>query len=1111
MFASSAWILVATSVLAADADTMDWNERILADKPVARWTFEPTGSESATAANDSDRPAGDLDTSAEGPRPPEFPRLPNDNHALRLRGKSALKVPDTGTGSPLDFTNGDSMTLEAWVQLDKIDGGQTVYVIGKGRTGNKGFASDNQNYGLRLVGTNGQAVPGFLFRDADNRPGEITDWHRWDATEGFTPDGEWHHVALTYEFGKPDSIRAYVDGASVAGKWSGYGGPTEEPPVVDDDELWIGSSMGLSAGASLVGAIDEVAIYRSVLSPEAIASRYERILPPSYQTPTELIVSDSVLIEVMTRIPEKKGWKFPIPEPMERFTQSTWALTELPRFYTPHGVQADRGNPLLVRMSGRRVVPSGPFRILVRARSAAILRINGEIVAELDYPTRTSDAHGALYELKSEVSPKIRPPQPGDHETVVSFEGDGQEHVISLDLILGGRERRPETGETCLAFETSPDQFQVLGTPSDLPLTDVDWEAWAEREAERLTWENQQRRRVASTAYDQFWERRHQEARKLLGLDDVPALSSSAIDGRLNTALESGGMKPLASIDDLAFLRRVSLDLVGTVPSPEQIAAFEQDPPESRRELAVDRLLADRGWADHWIGYWQDVLGENPNVVNPTLNNTGPFRFWIEESFLDNKPLDRFVSELILMEGSTHYGGPAGFELATQNDAPMAAKAHVLAQAFLGMEMTCARCHDAPFHDFSQQDLFSLAAMLKRDAESVPKTSTIPGDPEAQASLLVKVTLRPGVPVPPAWPFAELASQQLPESWFEKPGDTREQLATRVTSPFNTRFADVAVNRMWQRYFGRGLVEPIADWEHAKPSHPELLADLSRELVRSGYDLKHMARLMVLTDAYRRQVDPDGAAGPHAAVFAAAMPRRLSAEQLLDSLFVVSGKSFRTEDLNIDVDGLRSFKSSLNLGTPRRAWQLGALSNERDRPSLSLPGIQSLADVLETFGWRPNRPDPRSARPNETTVLQPAILANGAVARRTTQLSDDSRFTDLALEDVSLDQFVEQTYLAVLTRRPTDDEKSAAAGLLSAGFETRRRLDQPRQAVLRPRATGVSWTNHLQPEANDRKIAYAEAVERGDPATARLTPVWREAAEDLVWVLINSPEFVFVP
>jgi len=539
--------------------------------------------------------------------------------------------------------------------------------------------------------------------------------------------------------------------------------------------------------------------------------------------------------------------------------------------------------------------------------------------------------------------------------------------------------------------------------------------------------------------------------------------------------------------------------------------AINPQPSTLNRSAVIDRLLAMPGWADHWVGTWQDVLAENPNIVNPTLNNTGPFRWWLHESFSDNKPFDRFATELILMEGSTHYGGPAGFGLATQNDSPMAAKAHVLAQAFLGMEMKCARCHDAPYHDFKQRDLFSLAAMLKRGEEKVPKTSTIPGDPAVVASLLVKVTLKPGEAIAPTWPFAEELTAKYADDILFNPQDQREQLAALVTSPANRRFAQVIVNRMWHRYLGRGLVEPIDDWEHAAPSHPELLEYLERELIRSGYDLKHVARLILNSHAYQRRADALATGdSKRSALFAGPAPRRMSAEQVVDSLFAAVGKPFHVEEMSVDLDSQRSFESSLSMGVPQRAWQFASLSNERDRPALTLPAAQTIVNVLETFGWRASRPDPLSVRPVETTVLQPAVLANGVAAKRISQLSDDSLVTELALDEMPLTEFIDSVYRAILTRPATSEERELFRELLVDGYDSRR-MDAPIVKPLPPKNTGVTWSNHQRPEASDRKLALAKELEAGDPPTKRLRADWRERAEDMVWTLINSPEFVFVP
>ena len=142
----------------------------------------------------------------------------------------------------------------------------------------------------------------------------------------------------------------------------------------------------------------------------------------------------------------------------------------------------------------------------------------------------------------------------------------------------------------------------------------------------------------------------------------------------------SSGHRDLTpTADDLAFLRRVTLDTVGLVPTEAEVRAFLGDDRPDRRARVIDRLLADPRGADHWVGYWQDVLAENPNILNPTLNNTGPFRWWIYESLLDKKPVDRFVTELIGMEGSLRQGGPAGFAMASENDVPMAEKGMIVA------------------------------------------------------------------------------------------------------------------------------------------------------------------------------------------------------------------------------------------------------------------------------------------------------------------------------------------------------------------------------------------------------------------------------------------------
>ena len=563
--------------------------------------------------------------------------------------------------------------------------------------------------------------------------------------------------------------------------------------------------------------------------------------------------------------------------------------------------------------------------------------------------------------------------------------------------------------------------------------------------------------------------------------------------------------------DDLTFLRRVSLDTVGVTPTEPEIAAFLADRSPDRRARVIDRLLADPRWADQWMGYWLDVLAENPNLINPTLNNTGPFRWWLHESLVDNKPLDLFVTELVRLEGSERFGGPAGFGVATQNDVPMAAKGIILSSAFLGVEMKCARCHDAPTHAWKQKELFEFSALLQTTPIKLPATSSVVMDNLRLGGRepMIEVTLAPGASVAPAWPFATFCDEATATALAEKPDHTRDRLAALITAPQNERFAQVMANRIWQRFMGRGLVENVGDWEKSVTSHPDLLRWLGRELVRSGYDTKVIARLVLNSHAYQRATDATLAAT--SPLFIAPAPRRMAAEQLVDSLFAATGKPFSVEAVNLDVDSVRTIDNALDLGRARRAWMLASTSNERDRPSLMLPRIQAVAEVLEVFGWRGARPDASNGvREVSANILQPALLSNGTMMLWLTRLSDDHDLTRVALEDRGLDALVDRLFLRLLTRHPTAAEKSFYRDALTPGYTTR--VVAGAKATEKPpaRRKFVGWSNHMKSEANSLRLEEEAAARQGDTPTARLEPEWRRRFEDVLWALLNAPEWTHI-
>ncbi|MCB1079939.1 MAG: LamG domain-containing protein, partial [Verrucomicrobiae bacterium] len=241
--------------------------------PVAWWSF------------DTDKPEqGEIEGSVElgkpGPTSKQFRSFPDNNRAAAFTSKDGkatgfIQLEDVGAGSQFDFDNGDPITIEAWVNPDAdLPKGANMYILGKGRTSNPGVEANNQNYGFRVFESGGFLKLSWLFRsraEAD-KPG---DWHRWDSNDGFKAGSGWHHVAISYLFGDPDSIRGYIDGEAVTGIWSSaYAGGTKRPPVVDDDDIWVGTSGGKNASVTFHGLLDEVALYRRLLTEEQLADRF---------------------------------------------------------------------------------------------------------------------------------------------------------------------------------------------------------------------------------------------------------------------------------------------------------------------------------------------------------------------------------------------------------------------------------------------------------------------------------------------------------------------------------------------------------------------------------------------------------------------------------------------------------------------------------------------------------------------------------------------------------------------------------------------------------------------------------------------------------------------
>lgn len=1211
---------------------------VLAQDSAMRWDFDSEAEVRLSAR-------GNVRFEQAGPRPPEFPDMPAENQAIQLEAGAYLSVADEGPDSHFDFNNGDTITIEAWVSPSETPNGQPLYIIGKGRTGSPKFHPDNQNWALRIVGSQGDVRLSFLF--ATERSAGDQHWHRWTSKQTFPVATGWHHLAVSYTFGEPTSIRGWINGAPTEGTWD-LGGATTLPPVVDDDQVRIGERYE--------GLLDGIAVHRAALDDATIAARFHRVGKPrvrrlQQERMPELgeIPEGRVLVQLGEGLPTEKRWLYEgesWPAEMLRWESDAFLLPRIPLRYDSWGIRTAWKAPVLLRMAADVDLPPGPHRFLLRARSLGRLWVDGELVASTLADTK-QPPNG-----EEPITPLAEPPVPGARvrgyrqqevfgETMIEPAGDDSQRRcrVVLELVVGGKNRRTETGEICVAVETQEgSSFAVLqpGVPSIaemLPLTDEAVEPVLVSLEQSLTLLDDAVRREAASSQDEFWAKRHAIAREwaqanpapvvpaagnvahpvdafvtakiqqavasasqadsaqakqfhnevlpllrencfrchgekdkgglklnsrdaalLAGDSEVPAVVPGDPDGsELIARVRAGDMPPTEEglseqqiavleawvrdgapwpapplsqeevtpapvIGDAAFLRRIYLDTVGVPPTQEEAEQFLSDSSDDKRERLIDRLLDDERFADHWISEWLDLLAENPTLLNASLNSTGPFRWFLYESFRDRKPLDRLVTELLLMRGGSSEGGSAGFGVAAENDSPFAAKAHIAASAFLGIEMQCARCHDSPYHSTTQRDLYSLAAMLARKSLSVPATSRVPVAffEKQDRESLIEVSLKVDEAVAAEWPFAAVTGVEdgpRVDRLMFNPKDSRERLAALITSPENERFPQVMVNLIWKRLIGAGLVEPAHDWEGNAASHPDLLAWLAHELVAHEYDMHHVIRLIVTSQTYQREATGvNAAADPQRRFFQAPDRRRLTAEQIVDSLHAATGHPIDVEELTFVHDGRRSLSNRLTLGKPRRAWMFGDLKNERDRPSLSLPRARAVVDVLEAFGWNGARQKPITHRETDPNVLQPGILSNGTLVMSLTRAAHETELAQLAVESTSPDALVEALFLRVLTRLPNSEEKAAFSQLLQDGFDSRlvppEEIEPPQQLPPLPL---VTWFNHLQHDANTIQQELERRVRQGPAPDPRLRATWRTKYEDAVWSLVNHSEFVWMP
>lgn len=670
--------------------------------------------------------------------------------------------------------------------------------------------------------------------------------------------------------------------------------------------------------------------------------------------------------------------------------------------------------------------------------------------------------------------------------------------VTTLALSSGRHEFRLEVSGRRLAREVSVVVHPKGGQPrllSAMPGPEFNakaWEEWRKADRRRVSEATEAARAPLASSWAEEWQRRHDALRQEFTAVAAAKHRGRSIDAIVDEKLKAEGVSPAAPANDYEFARRLYLDAWGVIPTGDEVRPFVADRSKDKRERLVTALLGDAKWADPWVGYWQDVLAENPVMFGQVPNSTGPFKNWIHRSFVEDRGYDRLATELVLMEGDDEQAGTIGFRESMANDLPPAEKAFVVAQAFMAANMKCARCHDSPVNQYKQRDLFGLAALLEGHAVVVPATSSV-GEVPGRRKPAVSVTSKPGDAIAPSFVFEP--GRSAPATGPEG-RETRAALAKWLTA--QPRFAEVGVNRIWKRFFGTGLVEPVDNWpRNPNVSHPELLEFLAAEFRGSGYSVRHIERLILTSRAYQRARNHELAARRSAAgtpLFAAQPLRRMRAEELVDSLHRSVGREFKSEKMAY---------ASVDYGYPKRTWQLVTLSNEEDNMILVRPRMQEILTAASVFGWRDQRPDPMTVRNDDPTPLQSLTLANGGLMNRLVRLTDSSGYTQMALEARSVPELARAVMLNTLGRLPSEKESAWFERKLADSFEGRRvdtaRLQQ--EAAETPR------------QFQDMMDAYRQIAEarKPEPATVRLTETFRKSFEGVLWVLFNSPEFLFVP
>ena len=483
------------------------------------------------------------------------------------------------------------------------------------------------------------------------------------------------------------------------------------------------------------------------------------------------------------------------------------------------------------------------------------------------------------------------------------------------------------------------------------------------------------------------------------------------IDEHNLVQLEKLRLAPSPPCDEATFLRRAFLDTIGRLPTAEEIREHLADRSPEKKERLVDLLLARPEFVDYWAYKWADVLLVSGIKLKPVAVEA--YAKWIRDRVADNTPWDRFVREIVTSRGSNVENGATNFYGVHQDPETVAEN---VSQAFLGLSINCAKCHNHPLEKWTNDQYYAFANLFAR--VRAKGWGGVPNDSDGLRTLFVErrgdlLQPKTGRPQQPA-PLDGTALE------FDDPGDRRQALADWLVDAKNPYFTRAIVNRVWANFFGMGLVEPVDDLRATNPASDEpLLAALAEFTVKEGYDLRRLMRLILLSATYARSSVPVAENRDDRRWFARAYPKRLMAEVLHDAVAQVTQVPtiFKTKDPYVNGDKGVQFPAG---------WR-----------AVQLPDVNTDSYFTRVFG-RPLREQTcECERTEEPNVTQALHIANGDTLNA--KLHDASSVVGkIAASKMPVEQWLEDAYLAALGRLPSAAEKAAVSRALADAKDDQR-------------------------------------------------------------------------